>query len=204
LNDVNDALDLQEIERRIIQLIEEKHPESVDQLAELAAKELSMPKERTLSLILELHNAEVLTLEAPSAVHPKKLASYLTSGGSIWFWLILAFSLATTVLVFVVSEDAYPWVIIRYVAGAVFVLWFPGYSFMKALFPRRHGAKDIDSSERVALSIGMSLALVPIVGLLLNYTPWGIRLTPVTLSLLALTVTFAVAGIVREHSEALK
>ncbi|MCK4498636.1 DUF1616 domain-containing protein, partial [Candidatus Bathyarchaeota archaeon] len=147
-----------------------------------------------LNLILELHNAEVLTLEAPPAVHPKKLASYLTSGGSIWFWLTLAFSLATTVLVSVVSEDAYPWVIIRYVAGTAFVLWFPGYSFMKALFPRRHGAKDIDSLERVALSIGMSLALVPIVGLLLNYTPWGIRLTPVTLSLLALTVTFAVAG----------
>lgn len=27
-----------------------------------------------------------------------------------------------------------------------------------------------------------SLALVPLIGLLLNYTPWGIRLTPITLS----------------------
>jgi len=59
--------------------------------------------------------------------------------------------------------------------------------------------KGLDNIERTALSTGMSLALVPITGLLLNYTPWGIRLTPVTISLLALTITFATAAIIREH-----
>jgi len=48
----------------------------------------------------------------------------------------------------------------------------------------------------------MSLALVPIAGLLLNYTPWGIRATPVTLSLLALTVAFATAALLREQATA--
>jgi uncharacterized membrane protein len=43
----------------------------------------------------------------------------------------------------------------------------------------------------------MSLALTPIVGLILNYTPWGIRLTPIVLSLLALTIVFATAAIIR-------
>ena len=57
----------------------------------------------------------------------------------------------------------------------------------------------MDTIERVALSLGMSLALVPIVGLILNYTPWGIRLTPITLSLLALTIVFATAAILREY-----
>ena len=50
----------------------------------------------------------------------------------------------------------------------------------------------------------MSLALVPLVGLLLNYTPWGIRLTPITISLLALTTLLSVTGILREHSEKLR
>jgi len=40
---------------------------------------------------------------------------------------------------------------------------------------------------------------VPIVGLLLNYTPWGIRLTPITISLLALTLTLATVAMLREH-----
>ena len=33
----------------------------------------------------------------------------------------------------------------------------------------------------------------------LNYTPWGIRLTPVTLSLFVLTLVFAVVGVFREY-----
>jgi uncharacterized membrane protein len=45
----------------------------------------------------------------------------------------------------------------------------------------------------------MSIALVPIIGLLLNYTPWGIRLTPIILSLLALTIVFATAAVIREY-----
>lgn len=50
----------------------------------------------------------------------------------------------------------------------------------------------------------MSIALAPIVGLLLNYTPFGIRLAPITISLLALTVSFATAAIIREHTANLK
>jgi uncharacterized membrane protein len=45
----------------------------------------------------------------------------------------------------------------------------------------------------------MSLALVPLVGLLLNYIPWRIRVTPVTLNLLSLTIILTSTGILREH-----
>jgi len=38
----------------------------------------------------------------------------------------------------------------------------------------------------------MSLALVPLTGLLLNYTPWGITLTPITINL-------ATTALVRER-----
>ena len=37
--------------------------------------------------------------------------------------------------------------------------------------------------ERVALSFGLNIAVVPLIGLILNYTPWGIRLYPVLISL---------------------
>ncbi len=53
----------------------------------------------------------------------------------------------------------------------------------------------MDTIERIALCLGMSIVLIPIVGLILNYTPWGIRLIPVTLSLLVLTVIFATVAI---------
>src|SRR5699024_12451412 len=39
--------------------------------------------------------------------------------------------------------------------------------------PRRAGS--IDGIERVALSFGLSIAITPLIGLLLNFTPFGIR-----------------------------
>jgi len=98
-------------------------------------------------------------------------------------------------MVFVVPEDGFPFVYARYVFGSVFVLFLPGYSLIKALF----GSKELDNIERLALSVGLSLALVPLVGLLLNYTPWGIRTTPVTLSLFGLTLVFAFAAVIRDY-----
>ena len=66
------------------------------------------------------------------------------------------------------------------------------------LTPPKTSSENLDNIERIALSIGMSLALVPIVGLILNYTPFGIRLAPITLSLLTLTVVFATVALFRE------
>ena len=131
------------------------------------------------------------------------LTKYLLTEKAIWYWTTIAVAIATVITVFVIPENAYPIVYIRYVLGSIFVLWLPGYTFIKALFPTKvpikTSSESLDTIERVALSSGMSLALVPIVGLLLNYTPWGIRLAPVTLSLLGVSVTFATVAIIREH-----
>ena len=87
--------------------------------------------------------------------------------------------------------------------GTIFVLLLPGFAFLKTLYPSKvpiaASSENLDTVERVALSLGLSIALVAIDGLVLNYTPWGIRLMPITLSLLALTMVFATSGIIREY-----
>ncbi len=142
---------------------------------------------------------------------PEKLASYLTSKYAFWYWTTITLTIATTIVVFTVPENAYPLVYIRYSLGIIFVLWLPGYTFIRALFPQHlpftkgpahtleTSEKDLDTIERIAQSIGMSLALVSITGLLLNYTPWGIRLTPIILSLLPLTIILATTAMIREY-----
>jgi len=85
---------------------------------------------------------------------------------------------------------------LRYVLGTLFVLFIPGYTLVEALYPRE---EDLSPLERVALSIGLSLALVPLVGLLLNYTPFGIRLYPIIISLSALSVALAMVGSYRKY-----
>jgi uncharacterized membrane protein len=69
---------------------------------------------------------------------------------------------------------------VRTVLGLIFILALPGYVATAALFPNR---ESIDAIERVALSIGLSIAIVPLAGLALNYTPFGIRLEPILATL---------------------
>jgi uncharacterized membrane protein len=72
--------------------------------------------------------------------------------------------------------------VLRVILGVAFILFFPGYSLMAALFP---GKSSIGRVERLALSFGLSIAIVPLIGLGLNYTPWGIHLTPILACVLA-------------------
>jgi uncharacterized membrane protein len=58
--------------------------------------------------------------------------------------------------------------------------------------------RGIDGIERVALSFGLSIAIVPLIGLVLNFTPFGIRLVPIVVSLSGFTLgTTAIAAIRR-------
>ena len=71
-----------------------------------------------------------------------------------------------------------------------FILFFPGYLLIAAMFPRKD---DLNGIERFALSFGLSIAVVPLIGLGLNYTPWGISLVPVLIALTAFV--FLLSGI---------
>lgn len=86
---------------------------------------------------------------------------------------------------------------VRIPLGLAMVLFLPGYTLIAALFPRKD---DLDGIERVALSFGLSIAVVPLIGLGLNYTPWGIRLEPVVISLCLFTVMMAVAAYLRRSA----
>ncbi len=114
---------------------------------------------------------------------------------SLWLWLSL--TLVALTLLSIYLTDIIPSIIyLRYVLGSVFVLFLPGMSLIEALYPVE---SELSPLERVALSIGLSLALVPLVGLVLNYTPWGIRLTPILVSLTILTVGLLAVASYRKY-----
>ena len=63
--------------------------------------------------------------------------------------------------------------VLRIILGLPLILFFPGYTLVLALFPMK---EQIGNMERIALSFGMSIATVLLIGLILNYTPWGITI----------------------------
>ena len=85
----------------------------------------------------------------------------------------------------------------RIILGLPFILFIPGYILIFALFPTKKTDKGIDIIERIALSFGLSIAIVPLIGLGLNYTPWGIRLEPVLLSIFIFIIGVGIIAIYR-------
>jgi len=122
------------------------------------------------------------------------LIRYSISLQSLWFWAVTALVVLTIPMVFYVASS--PLLYVRYVLGSLFVLYLPGAMLIEALYPR---SEDLDGLERLALSIGLSLAVVPLLGLFLNYTPWGIRLTPITISLASFSEVMAVSALIRKY-----
>ena len=83
---------------------------------------------------------------------------------------------------------------VRIILGLPLVLFLPGYSLIATLFPRKD---DLDGIERVALSFGLGIAITPLLGLALNYTPFGIRLSPILIVLSVFTISLALGAYVR-------
>lgn len=97
---------------------------------------------------------------------------------------------------------------LRVILGVPFTLLVPGYAVTALLFPeaKRSDGRDedidgtvlrrlhegVDGTERAVLSFGLSVVLVPLVGLALNFTP--IAIDPVSVLLTVSGVTVAAAG----------
>jgi hypothetical protein len=162
---------------------------SVRELVARVSRGSGMPEFRVARCLYSLRVEGRVSLE--DSHPPAGFMGYLGSYYGAWLWAALALIALTAGSVYLLPQGA-PFIYLRYIFGSVFVLYLPGYALIEALYPRRG---ELDGLERLALSVGLSLALVPLVGLVLNYTPWGIRLDPilVSLSLVAGALVFAAA-----------
>ncbi len=105
----------------------------------------------------------------------KKIHVTLTIRNEFLFIAILSLLLLGLIATGVEGLPA-PLPMLRLLLGLAFVLFAPGYTLQAALFP---AADDLDGPERLALSFGLSVAIIPPLALILDGLPWGIRLWPV-------------------------
>jgi len=87
-------------------------------------------------------------------------------------WDLAVVVISTILLLGVIYLTPDSWV--RTALGLPYLLFFPGYVLVSFLFPEE---EPLDKIERIALSFGLSIAITPLIGLLLNYT-WEISLVP--------------------------
>lgn len=109
------------------------------------------------------------------------------------FWLI---GILTILLIVVIAFS--PPTTARIISGLLFLLFFPGYGLIAALFPKK---RNLGGVGRLALSFGLSIAVMPLMGLILHYFPWWIGLYPILISLTVFI--FATSGVAWSAGESL-
>lgn len=80
---------------------------------------------------------------------------------------------------------------LRIILGLPFVLFLSGYLLMAVLLPEKD---KVNGLTRFALSIGLSIIIVPLIGLVHNFFSWGVRLMPMMLSLIFLDIILIFLG----------
>jgi hypothetical protein len=186
----------------IIKTINEQRPQTTRQLVDLIQKTTTLTKKEIITALNELETEEKIHLNAEQEKNTN-IGTYVFSSEASWYWIIVALTLVTTITVFTIPQDSYPLVYVRNVLGVILVLFLPGYAFIKVVFqkkvPIKTSSASFDNIERFVLSIAMSLALTSMVGLILYYTPIGIGLTPITISLQTIITVLATVAMALEY-----
>lgn len=184
----NDAL-----QKYIIRLVKMGKVETVSQLVESVGKRYRIGEDEVIQAVKALNEEGKIVLEPPP-IPADNILGYLKRVENLWFPLSLLVILITVLTIYLVPEESIikP---VRWIFGSIFVLYLPGYLTVEALFP---DPTELDNIERIALSIGLSLAITPLIGLILNYTPWGIRLNPVVASLSIYSFILCLAAVYRK------
>lgn len=96
---------------------------------------------------------------------------------------------------------------LRLLLGFLFVFVLPGYALTSALFPRKEGGLtqaqsviSVSPVERLVLSVGLSLAIVPLISIALTLLSVSIGVLSVLLSIGAFTVVSVSIAAVRRYN----
>ena len=108
---------------------------------------------------------------------------------------VVTISVVASAVVFVVPPDA-GW---GRIVTLPLVLVLPGYALTAATFAKR----PLGIPERIVLSLGLSLVLVIVGGLLLNWTPFGLSAVSWTVLLSSLTLGSCLVALARRRGHSL-
>ncbi|MFB6491205.1 MAG: DUF1616 domain-containing protein [Thermoproteus sp. AZ2] len=172
----------------IRRIVEGAECSTLEEVAEAAAKRLGISKAEAAYEVVAMWKRGELELESPG----EGAAAYLLGGGGLWYWGLLA---VTALAALSTLASGGPLIYARYALGALLTFFLPGYALVEALYPR---GDELGPLERLALSIGLSLALTALIGLALNYSPWGVRQTPVVASVSGATAALLTIAAARK------
>jgi hypothetical protein len=206
MNMAKKSADKKQIETLIAETIQNEKPQTAQELVSLVLQKSEASQSQITDALLEMENRNQISFTKSQSFVPFTLTHFIFSNQAIWFWLSIVLCIVT-ILALLLPSNVPAAIYFSSGLSAVFILFLPGLSLSKTLFPTHIGlyaGENTEGIERVAVSLGLSLALVPIIAAILNFTQplgMGIALAPLAASLLLFTVGFSIAGLLREYHE---
>jgi len=179
------------LENLIIKVVEEMERPTIKKVADRLRLDYGVKATEVLKSIHVLSKTDALDLSELKS----SLLNNLLSLKAFWFWTLTMLVASTILMVLHVNE--LPFVLLRYVLGSLYVLYLPGSMLTETLCPE---PEDLKPLERLSLSIGSSLAIVVSIGLVLDFLPWEIGVTSVTVSLAIFTEVLGVTALIRKRA----
>lgn len=178
--------------KKVLKFFRKNEGATLSEAIKVLSDSTKTKKHEIVKEIYKLNKEGLIHLYDPSP--PVTLGSYLLSSYSAWFLALMALIAATIITVYVPFG---PFVYVRYLLGSIFVLYIPGSALIEILY---HKKEELSQIERVALSTGTSLTIVPLIALVLSYTPFGVRLDSILLSLSFLSICLGLGAVKRKFT----
>ena len=187
------GVQMNSLENVILDLLETKQPSNVKELVSLVQKQVDVTPKVIEQKIKSLHKKGLVSLEEP-AIH-KSFISFISQRTSFWFWIVVVTSVLSFTSILFFPETGTPLSLIRYIFAFILIALLPGYCLTETLFPEKSA---LDFIERVTFSIGLSFAITALTGLILSFTPFGLRLATILPSLGSLVIILAIVALIRK------
>jgi uncharacterized membrane protein len=110
------------------------------------------------------------------------------------FWLVFVIIILMTLFTYLPRNT---FLYARLFLAIVFVLYLPGYSLTELVFASN---KDVTRIERIAYSFGLSIAVVILLCYILNYSPLGICLEPLLVSISLFSIICIALATIRKYN----
>ncbi|MBN1328052.1 MAG: DUF1616 domain-containing protein [Candidatus Heimdallarchaeota archaeon] len=191
------TLDLENlmIKDELISILKNQKPRDVRSLVENITTNRKIPKKKVIPVIKDLEYNNEIILKEPyyePTIPPKRLRGYIFARNyyTYEFWIIIATICLALTMVLIDVQSSFLFYI-RYIVVCFLMLLISGWSLTSIIFP------ELDSKftylERIATAIGLSLFIILIDALFLNYTfkfnPLSIVLSLAIIIIINLTIS---------------
>lgn len=177
----------EEIKIEILNYLAKVSNVTINDLILYLKKGYNVDKENSLNLINQLKNDKKVM------VKQALMTGYPVLDQNMWIVYVFTLSIVISVMVLINIQSIFVLIVLKYIVGTFYLFYIPGYTLMKVI----SYSQELSDVEKIGLSLGFSLVLTPLTGLVLIYTPFKLTLLTITVSLFMEVVLFSLFALYR-------